>query len=203
MPETRHAHAYADGSCLGNPGPGGWGVVIDIDGRRTEAAGSARESTNNRMELTAAIEALERTDPLRPLTLTTDSRYVLDGITQWITGWKRRGWTTAKKKPVLNATLWQRLDRLRTGRAVTWCWTRGHSGDPGNERADALAQAAARNATNRAEAPRDGASVQTLTGPVERDALIEWVRTLPPGTDIALDGTLRAHIPAAPPGARH
>lgn len=133
--------AYTDGACSGNPGPGGWGVLLVAEGKEKELSGGAPATTNNRMELTAAIEALvavKRADTVR---LHTDSTYVRDGITQWIDRWKRNGWKTAARKPVKNADLWQRLDKERGRHAVEWYWVKGHDGHPENERADALARA--------------------------------------------------------------
>jgi ribonuclease HI len=133
---------YTDGACSGNPGPGGWGVAIYWnDGRVHEVGGAAANTTNNRMELQAAIAALEAyqtTGQAAPITLYTDSEYVRNGITKWINGWKKKGWKTAAGKPVLNQDLWQALDALNSNQ-VTWKYVRGHTGDPGNERADALA----------------------------------------------------------------
>ena len=136
---TEAAEVYADGACRGNPGPGGWGVLLLEDGRERELVGGEPSTTNNRMELTAVIRALEAIAPARPVRLYTDSQYVQKGITEWIHDWKRRGWRTAGRKPVKNQDLWQRLDELARGRALEWHWVRGHSGHPGNERADALA----------------------------------------------------------------
>ena len=133
--------AFTDGACSGNPGPGGWGVLIIDEGVETELCGGAHETTNNRMELMAAIEALRATPSEAPLTLYTDSQYVKNGINDWINGWKRNGWKTASKKPVKNKDLWQTLDGLVAERNVVWQWVKGHAGHPGNERADALARA--------------------------------------------------------------
>ena len=131
--------AFTDGACSGNPGPGGWGAILRFGERTKELSGGEASTTNNRMELTAAIEALNAlTEPCHVL-MHTDSKYVMDGISGWIKGWKRNGWKTADKKPVKNAELWQRLDALRTLHTVHWRWVKGHSGDAGNERADALA----------------------------------------------------------------
>lgn len=133
---------YTDGACSGNPGPGGWGVAIYFtDGRVQEVGGAAANTTNNRMELQAAIAALEvyqNSGQTSPVTLYTDSEYVRNGITKWISGWKKKGWKTAAGKPVMNQDLWQTLDALNSGN-VTWKYVKGHAGDPGNERADALA----------------------------------------------------------------
>lgn len=133
---------YSDGACEGNPGPGGWGVLIVEGDRRIELAGGESATTNNRMELTAAVEALRATEGAPMVTLYTDSQYLKLGITEWIRAWKRNGWRTADRKPVKNQDLWQALDALAAGRRIDWRWVRGHAGDPGNERADALARAA-------------------------------------------------------------
>ncbi len=130
---------YTDGACKGNPGPGGWGAWLSTGGHEKELFGGERQTTNNRMELTAVIEALASLKRSCDVTIYTDSEYVRKGITEWIHGWKKRGWTTADRKPVKNADLWQRLDALRALHHVDWRWVRGHAGDPGNERADALA----------------------------------------------------------------
>ncbi len=130
---------YADGACRGNPGPGGWGAWLKSGAHEKEMFGGDKLTTNNRMELTAVIEALASLKQRCQITVFTDSVYVKDGITKWIHGWKARGWTTADKKPVKNIELWQRLDALNAAHAVTWRWVKGHSGDPGNERADQLA----------------------------------------------------------------
>ena len=130
---------YTDGACKGNPGPGGWGVWMKTGEHERELWGGDKHTTNNRMELTAVIEALAALKHRCTVTLFTDSEYVRNGITAWIHGWKARGWKTADKKPVKNVELWQRLDVLNAGHAVTWRWVKGHSGDPGNERADQLA----------------------------------------------------------------
>ncbi|MEM9705364.1 MAG: ribonuclease HI [Pseudomonadota bacterium] len=131
---------YTDGACSGNPGPGGWGVYI-INGEATEELfGGEPETTNNRMELMAAIEALRATEAEKAITLYTDSTYVKNGVTEWITGWKRNGWKTASKKPVKNQDLWRALDEATTGREIDWKWVKGHAGDPGNEKADELAR---------------------------------------------------------------
>ncbi len=130
---------YADGACRGNPGPGGWGAWLRSGPHEKELFGGEPMTTNNRMELTAVIEALAVLKERRAVTVYTDSVYVKDGITKWIHGWKARGWLTADKKPVKNVELWQRLDTLNQGHDVQWKWVKGHSGDPGNERADGLA----------------------------------------------------------------
>ena len=130
---------YTDGACKGNPGPGGWGAWLSADGHEKELCGGEAHTTNNRMELTAVIEALASLKRSCTVTIHTDSEYVRKGITEWIHGWKQRGWKTADRKPVKNAELWVRLDALRELHEVHWRWVKGHSGDAGNERADALA----------------------------------------------------------------
>jgi ribonuclease HI len=135
---------YTDGACLGNPGPGGWAVRLrSADGRTRDLGGAVPATTNNRMELLAAIQGLREAAGARSIALVTDSEYLRRGITEWIKGWKRNGWLTVAKKPVLNQDLWQELDRLN-GPHVTWRYTRGHAGDPDNEHCDRLAQAYAR-----------------------------------------------------------
>ncbi len=131
--------AFTDGACAGNPGPGGWGVLIIAADAELELFGGERATTNNRMEMTAAIEALTATKG--PIRLHTDSQYLKNGITEWIKGWKRNGWRTADRKPVKNQDLWMALDAAVTGRAVDWRWVKGHAGHAENERADALARA--------------------------------------------------------------
>jgi len=131
--------AYTDGACSGNPGPGGWGAVLLSGAHRKELKGGARETTNNRMEMTAVIEALNALKQPSEVTLYTDSKYVKDGVTQWLANWKRNGWRTAAKKPVKNKDLWQALDAAQDRHAVEWRWVKGHAGDPENERADRLA----------------------------------------------------------------
>jgi ribonuclease HI len=133
--------AYTDGACSGNPGPGGWGVLLLAGDHEKELVGGAPETTNNRMELTAAIEALNAVKAADTVRLHTDSTYVRDGITQWIDRWKKNGWRTAAKKPVKNEDLWRALDDARTRHKVEWYWVKGHDGHPENERADALARA--------------------------------------------------------------
>jgi len=130
---------YTDGACKGNPGPGGWGAWLRWGGHEKELFGGEPLTTNNRMELTAVIESLALLKRRTPVAIYTDSEYVKNGITSWIHGWKKRGWRTADNKPVKNIELWQRLDALVAGHKVSWHWVRGHTGDPGNERADALA----------------------------------------------------------------
>jgi len=130
---------FTDGACRGNPGPGGWGVLLRYNGREKELWGGEPETTNNRMELTAAIRALEALNQSCEVDLFTDSVYVRDGITRWLPNWKRRGWKTANRKPVKNQDLWQELDAAASRHSVRWHWVEGHSGHEGNERADALA----------------------------------------------------------------
>jgi ribonuclease HI len=130
---------YADGACKGNPGPGGWGVVLKSGDVEKELFGGETLTTNNRMELTAVIEALASLKRRCDVIIYTDSVYVKDGITKWIHGWKTRGWMTADKKPVKNVELWKRLDTLNAAHSVQWRWVKGHAGDEGNERADRLA----------------------------------------------------------------
>ena len=138
--------AFTDGACSGNPGPGGWGVLMqaksgDAVVKERELSGGAAETTNNQMELMAAITALETLGKPSTITVVTDSNYVKNGITSWIHGWKRNGWKNASKKPVANADLWQRLDTAQARHQVTWKWVKGHAGHEENERADALARA--------------------------------------------------------------
>lgn len=130
---------HADGACRGNPGPGGWGVVLRAGSKEKELWGGERLTTNNRMELTAAIRALEALRRRCHVQLYSDSQYLRNGITEWLPAWKRRGWRTADRKPVKNQDLWEQLDRLAAQHEVEWHWVRGHSGHAGNERADALA----------------------------------------------------------------
>ena len=130
---------YADGGCRGNPGPGGWGVLMQSGENSKELWGGEANTTNNRMELTAVIRALEALKRPTAAHIHTDSQYVQKGISLWIHNWKRNGWRTADKKPVKNAELWQRLDELSKTHELKWLWVKGHAGHPGNERADALA----------------------------------------------------------------
>jgi ribonuclease HI len=134
-----HVTIHTDGACKGNPGPGGWGAVLQAGGKTKELCGGEPLTTNNRMELTAAIMALEALTRPCEIDLHTDSKYVMDGITGWIHGWKARGWKTADKKPVKNDDLWKRLDVARTRHDVKWHWVKGHAGHELNERADQLA----------------------------------------------------------------
>jgi len=141
-PDTpQHVVIYTDGACKGNPGPGGWGAMLSTGGNVKELFGGELATTNNRMEMTAVIEALAALKRPCRVTLYVDSQYVLKGMTEWIKGWKARGWRTASKEPVKNVDLWQKLDALvsGSGHAIEWVWVRGHDGDPGNERADVLA----------------------------------------------------------------
>jgi ribonuclease HI len=133
---------YTDGACRGNPGPGGWAALLSLKGREKEISGAERLTTNNRMELTAVIRALETLK--RPVTVKvyTDSEYVRRGITEWLPGWKARGWRTADKKPVKNQDLWEALDAVAARHSIEWHWVPGHAGVPGNERVDALANRA-------------------------------------------------------------
>ncbi len=132
---------FTDGACSGNPGPGGWGAILRYNGVEKELSGGEAETTNNRMEMMAAIAVLETLERPSALTVVTDSTYLRDGITGWIHGWKRNGWKTAAKKPVKNTDLWQRLDRAAARHQVTWEWIKGHAGHEQNERADRLARA--------------------------------------------------------------
>ena len=145
---------YTDGACSGNPGPGGWGVFIVDGDEERQLHGGEPETTNNRMELMAAIEGLRATREAGPVTLVTDSQYVKNGINDWIKSWKKNGWKTAARKPVKNKDLWMLLDEEIAGRDVTWRWVKGHAGDPGNEAADALARAGAADAQPRDRATR-------------------------------------------------
>jgi ribonuclease HI len=140
MASTEPVDIFTDGACSGNPGPGGWGAILRYNGVEKELSGGAPETTNNRMEMMAAIAALEAlTRPAR-VRLHTDSTYLKDGITKWIHAWKARGWKTANKKPVKNQDLWQRLEAALERHQVEWFWIKGHSGHPENERADELAR---------------------------------------------------------------
>ena len=133
---------FTDGACSGNPGPGGWGAILRWRGEEREMSGGEPDTTNNRMEMMAAIRALETLKRPATVRLHTDSAYLRDGITRWIHAWKVKGWKTADKKPVKNADLWQRLEAAAERHRVEWVWVRGHAGHPENERADALARAA-------------------------------------------------------------
>ena len=137
-----HIVIYTDGACSGNPGPGGWGAILMSGAHRKELSGGEETSTNNRMELMAAIAALEALKRPSHIDLHTDSQYLKNGIQAWIHNWKRNGWKTADKKPVKNAELWQRLDEARRRHTIEWHWVKGHAGHPENERADELARMA-------------------------------------------------------------
>ncbi len=139
----KHVEIFTDGACKGNPGKGGWGAILRMGHHEKEMAGSEKETTNNRMELTAAIEALKALNQPCRVTLHTDSKYVLDGITRWVFGWQKNGWKTADKKPVKNGDLWMALVEATRPHKVEWVWVRGHDGHPENERADKLASDAA------------------------------------------------------------
>lgn len=136
---SQTVEVYTDGACRGNPGPGGWGVLLRYGNTEKELYGGEADTTNNRMELMAAIQALENLKRESEVILTTDSQYVRKGITEWIANWKKKGWKTASKQPVKNKDLWQRLDKAATQHQVEWHWVRGHTGHPENERADELA----------------------------------------------------------------
>jgi ribonuclease HI len=138
-PRGKAINIYTDGACKGNPGPGGWGAVLECDGEEKELYGGERATTNNRMELTAVIEALAALKRPCRIVLHTDSQYVQKGITEWLRGWKARGWRTAAKEPVKNVDLWKKLDEAVQDHHIRWVWVKGHSGHDGNERADALA----------------------------------------------------------------
>lgn len=143
MPEEKQSIVmYTDGACRGNPGPGGWGVSLRYNGHNKSLNGSEIATTNNRMELMAAIRGLESLTRDCRVDLYTDSKYVLQGITEWMPNWKQRGWKTAAKKPVKNVDLWQRLDAIVQQHDINWHWVKGHSGDEGNEMADTLANQA-------------------------------------------------------------
>ena len=142
MSELAEVEIFTDGACSGNPGPGGWGAILRIGAREREVSGGDPATTNNRMELMAAISALETLKRPSRVELHTDSSYLKDGITKWIHGWKRNGWRTASRDPVKNAELWQRLDAARERHDIGWRWVRGHAGHAENERADELAREA-------------------------------------------------------------
>ena len=133
---------YTDGACKGNPGIGGWGVLVNTENEQRELSGFSENTTNNRMELVAVIEGLKFIEPNMEIIITTDSQYVKNGINQWIINWKRNGWKTASKKPVKNKDLWVELDSLVQNKQIKWKWVKGHSGHPGNEKADQLANEA-------------------------------------------------------------
>jgi ribonuclease HI len=142
MTESQRVEIFTDGACSGNPGPGGWGAVLRYGATEKELSGGESATTNNRMEMMAAIAALEALKRPSTVDLYTDSTYLRDGVMKWIHGWKRNGWKTAAKKPVKNVDLWQRLEEARAPHDVTWHWVKGHAGHPENERADALARGA-------------------------------------------------------------
>ncbi|OMB74248.1 ribonuclease HI [Mycolicibacterium conceptionense] len=154
---------YTDGACHGNPGPGGWGVVLRFGEHEKHLYGGEKATTNNRMELLAAIVALEAITAARPIQLWTDSQYVRQGITSWISGWKRKGWKTSTGQPVKNADLWRRLDTVAAQHTVDWRWLKGHAGHEGNELADQLATRGAREfggSTRAAGLPNQGSGRQ-------------------------------------------
>ncbi len=140
MSEEKRIAIWSDGACSGNPGPGGWGAVLIWDGHRKELKGGAADTTNNRMELQAAIESLEALKRPATVDFYTDSQYVRGGVMGWIKGWKKNGWKTSDRKPVKNVDLWQKLDDLAAQHTIVWHWVRGHSGTEENERADELAR---------------------------------------------------------------
>ena len=143
----KQVEIFTDGACKGNPGPGGWGAILRMGAHEKELAGSDRATTNNRMEMTAVIKALEALSEPCAVSLHTDSKYVIDGITKWVAGWKRNGWKNASKQPVRNTDLWHELIAAELRHKVKWVWVKGHSGHPENERADQLASNAAVNQT--------------------------------------------------------
>ena len=143
-PPGKTVEIYTDGACSGNPGPGGWGAILRYNGVEKELSGAEAETTNNRMELMAAIVALETLKRPCSVHLHTDSKYVMHGITEWMHNWKKNGWKTAAKKPVKNAELWQRLDEATKRHKIKWEWVKGHAGHAENERADELARTAIR-----------------------------------------------------------
>lgn len=142
MSSEQAVEIFTDGACRGNPGPGGWGALLRFNGTEKELYGAEMMTTNNRMELMAAISALASLKRPCQVSLTTDSKYVLQGITEWLAGWKRKNWKTASKQPVKNVDLWQELDRVASQHQIEWHWVRGHTGHPENERADQLANLA-------------------------------------------------------------
>jgi ribonuclease HI len=144
MPKQQ-VEIFTDGACRGNPGPGGWGAILRYGGKELQINGAVEETTNNRMELQAAISAFEKLSRPCKVHITTDSRYVMDGVEQWLVNWKRNGWKTAAKKPVKNEDLWKQLDKLVEPHEVTWVWVKGHSGHDENERVDQLANDAIDN----------------------------------------------------------
>lgn len=159
---------YTDGGCEGNPGPGGWGAVLMAGPHRLEISGGAPATTNNRMELTAAISALERLKEPCRVVLHTDSQYLRDGVTKWIHGWKRKGWVTSSRQPVKNVDLWKALDAATTKHQIDWRWVKGHAGNAGNERCDGLASAAIAKVRQQYSRAELRAMVQAMS--TERDA---------------------------------
>ena len=145
MSEKKTVNIFTDGACSGNPGPGGWGALLRYNGYEKEMSGGEADTTNNRMEMLAAIVALESLSQPCDVNLYTDSTYLKDGITKWIFGWKKNGWRTSAKKPVKNVDLWQRLDETIKPHDIDWHWVKGHSGHPENERVDDLARAEVEN----------------------------------------------------------
>jgi ribonuclease HI len=145
MTHNKTVNIFTDGACSGNPGPGGWGALLRYNGTEKELSGGEPDTTNNRMEMLAAIVALESLSQPCQVNLYTDSTYLKDGITKWIVGWKKNGWRTAAKKPVKNVDLWQRLDEIIKPHNIDWHWVKGHSGHPENERVDDLARAEVEN----------------------------------------------------------
>lgn len=141
-PELTSVEIFCDGACSGNPGPGGYGAILRCSGREKEISGWAPDTTNNRMELTAVIEALRQLTRPCSITITTDSQYVVKGMTEWIAGWQRKGWRNSKKEPVLNRDLWEALLEASRQHSITWKWVRGHDGHAENERCDSLAREA-------------------------------------------------------------
>lgn len=156
MAERKQVQIFSDGSCLGNPGPGGYGVVLIWGDHRKEMSAGFRRTTNNRMELLAAIAGLQALKQPCSVTLTSDSQYVRQGITQWIKSWKRNGWRTASKTPVKNADLWRQLDEAASRHEVSWNWVKGHAGHPENERCDTLARTAADSNPSERDVGYDG-----------------------------------------------
>lgn len=142
MITKQHVDIYTDGACSGNPGPGGWGALLSYHNKEDELSGYSEHTTNNKMELLAAISALESLSITSSVSLTTDSTYVKDGITKWIHNWKKRNWKTSAGNPIKNIELWKRLDEVSATHKVSWHWVKGHAGHAGNERADQLATAA-------------------------------------------------------------
>jgi ribonuclease HI len=153
-PPRPDVEIFTDGACLGNPGPGGWGAILRYGRHEKEIYGSEPATTNNRMEMMAAIQGLERLSRPSDVSVYTDSTYLRRGVTEWLPGWKRNGWLTSQKKPVKNADLWRRLDAAASGHEVQWFWVKGHAGHPENERADQLACRGAEEAARATARPR-------------------------------------------------